>query len=117
MSYRMPGPGELNQRLHVREWSDVPNAAYGLDQTETPGRKLWGKMESVGAQVFWGTAQTGEGITHRAYVWRVKGTEPEAFTGRHVIEHAGFRYRVMRSIDVNGERVMTAVELKVLGAI
>lgn len=117
MSYHMPGPGELNQRLRLREWSDIPNASNGLDQSESAGRKLWGKMECVGAQMFWGSMQTGEGITHRAYVWRVPGTEPEAFTGRHVIEHAGFRYRVMRSIDVNGERVMTAVELKVLGPI
>lgn len=116
MSYRIPDPGELNRRVSIRVWEDLPSAAFALDHTEGSPLSVWAKLESVGAMAFYGTAQTGEGLTHRAWMWRIDGTRPEQFTGRHVIEHDGQRFRVLRAIDVNGERNMTVVELKLLGA-
>lgn len=111
----MPDPGELNRRVSIRQWQDVPNAAFALDRNDGPALTVWAKLESVGTMAFYGAMQTGEGLTHRAWMWRVDGTRPEQLTTRHVIEHDGERYRVLRSIDVNGERNMTVVELKLLG--
>jgi hypothetical protein len=116
MSYKMPSPGELNQRVTFKRWDDSPNAAFGLTPVETEARTVWAKLESVGAMVFRDSAQTGEGLTHRAVFWRVEGLHPSAFTQQHVAEHDGFRYRVLRALDVNGERQMTLVELRLLGA-
>lgn len=111
----MPDPGELNRRVDIRVWQDLPNAAFSLDRNEGAPLRVWAKLESVGAMAFYGTQQTGEGLTHRAWVWRIEGTRPEQITNRHVVEHDGQRYRALRSIDVNGERNMTVIELKHLG--
>lgn len=113
----LPAAGELNRPVLIREWSDLPNAALGLDATYDAGIGRKAKIEPVGMAAYWGGKQTGEEITHRIWFYRSVGTRPEDLTGQHVIEHDGRRYRVMRTADLNGARRFTLVEAKDLGVI
>lgn len=115
---REPTAGELNRRATIRLWQDVPNAAFGLDQTFDAGYACWAKVEPVGGATYYGAKQTGDQVTHRITVRRVAGkTDPASVTGSHVVEIDGMRYRVRRVTDMNDGRRFTAIEAEELGAI
>lgn len=112
-----PDSGDMQRQVTIKLWSDVPNAAFGLDQTFDAGLQRWAKVEPIVGVAYWGSKQAGEDATHRFWVRYGEGTKPEQVTGQHVIEWAGRRYRVIRSINVGDAQRFTAIECKDLGAI
>lgn len=109
--------GDLRRRITIRAWSDVPNAAFGLDQTFAAGLTVWTKHEPIHGLALRAGAQTDEVATDLFYVRRMAGTAPHEITSAHVIDFSGRRYRVMDTLDVDGERKFTRITAKDLEAI
>lgn len=109
--------GDLRRRIKIRTWSDVPNAAFGLDQVFDAGLTVWAKHEPIHGLALRAGAQTDEVATDLFYVRRIAGTLPHEITSAHVVEFAGRRYRVMDTLDVDGERKFTRITAKDLEAI
>ena len=114
---REPGAGELDRRITLRLWADVPNVAFGLDQTFSAGVALWAKHEPVHSLAIRAGMQTNDAPSDLFWVRRATGTRPEDLTADHVIDCAGRRYRVIEAIDANGTRRFTRITTKALGAI
>lgn len=112
-----PAIGELNRRVVIRKFHDVPNINFGTTQTVDAGITCWAKMSAVGGAMYWGTKSVGDDITHRFWVRYGTGTRQQDITGEHVIEHSGLRYRVKRSSDWEDARTHTMIETTLLGAI
>ena len=112
----MIGAGDLNRRIVIRPWSDVPNAAFGLDQTFATGLTRWAKHEPVHGLALRAGMQTGEAPTDLFFVRYGTGTTPHDITAAHVVEFAGRRYRVLDTIDVDGDHEFTRLTTKDLGA-
>ncbi len=108
----LPTIGELNRLVTIRRWQDMPNAAFGVDQTFDAGVSLWAKVEPVAGVIYYGTKQTGENVTHR-FTIRYRTD----ISAEHVIEYAGNRYRIQRVSDLNGAHRFTVMEAQELGAI
>lgn len=113
----MPGAGELNRRVEIRVWADVPNAAFGLDQTFAPGLERWAKVEPVHSLNIRAGMQTGEVPTHLFWIRYGTGTRPEDITVSHVVDYAGRRHRVIGAINVSDRNVFTRIETKDIGAV
>lgn len=109
--------GQLNRRITLRLWSDVPNAAFGLDQTFDAGITRWAKVEPVHGLAIRAGMQTGETPTHLFFVRYGAGTKPEEVTASHVVEWQGRRYRVLDTINVEDKNEYTRITAKDLGAI
>jgi head-tail adaptor len=114
---QLPGAGCLNRRILCRLWSDVPNGAFGLDQTFDAGVSRWAKVEPIHSLTLRADVNTGEAPTHLVWVRYGTGSKPEDFTASHVIEWRGRRYRVVDSINVDGLDRFTRLSVKDLGAI
>ena len=113
----MKSAGMLDKLIKLRLWSDVPNAAFGLDQTFDAGIDCWANRRPSGQAAYWGAKQVGEEVTDRFTVRRDTGTHPEQITGLHVVELDGFRFRVVRAFDLDGATEFTAIDCKLLGAV
>lgn len=113
----LPTAGALRHQIAIRLQSDAPAAAFGLDTTYGAPLTVWAQHVPVGAAIFFGTQQTGEGVTDRFFVRRFDGTQPEQITAAHVIEFGGQRYRVRRASDLEGARKFTMIEAECLGVI
>jgi len=109
--------GQLIRRIVIKLWADVPNAAFGLDQTFDAGITRWAKHEPIHGLTLRAGAQTGEAPTDLFFVRRGTGAKPEDLTAAHVIEYNGYRYRVVDSIDVDGARQFTRITAKQLEAL
>lgn len=117
MTGRLPSAGELNRRIAIRQWADVPNAAFGLDQAFEPGIDRWAKHEPIHGLAMRAGSQVEEVPTDLFWVRYGQGTKPEDVTPGHVVEWQGRRYRVLDTIDVDGARVFTRISAKLLGVI
>lgn len=117
MASRLPQPGELKRRILLKLWTDMPNGAFGLDQTFSAGVPLWAKKEPIHSIAIRAGAQTDETPTDLFWVRWGSGTKPQDITSTHVIEFAGRRYRVIDAIDVDDARQFTRISTKDLGAI
>lgn len=111
----MIGSGELNRRIKIRLWSDVPNVAFGLDPTFDAGITRWAKHEPVHGLAIRAGMQTGEAPTDLFYIRYGTGTTPHDITGAHVVEFNGHRYRVLDAIEVDGDHEFTRITTKELG--
>ncbi len=107
----------LQHRVLVRLWTDVPNTAFGLDQTFDAGVERWAKVEPIHSLTMRANVQTGEAPTHLVWLRWGQGTQPEDITGTHVVEWRGRRYRVMDAITVDGADRFTRVSVKDIGAL
>lgn len=117
MAEEIPNAGELQRRILVRLWSDIPNAAFGVDQTYDAGTPLWAKVEPVYGIAIRAGMNTGEVPTHLFWVRYGAATQPEDFTANHVIDWRGRRYRVLNAINVAGADRFTRISAKDIGAI
>ena len=113
----LPSIGELNRRVAIRQFSDVPNNVFGSTLTEDTGITRWAKIAPVSGALYFGTKQVGDDITHRVWVRYGTATRPQDITGAHVIECEGSRYRVKRASDFEGARQFTMIEVTLLGSI
>ena len=116
MNIVLPRAGELTRRINIRLWSDVPNGAYGLDQTFDAGIYRFAKREPVKGLYIRAGMQTGEEPTDRFWVYYGTGTKPADITASHVIEHNSRRYRVLGCEDIDDSRRFTSILTKDLGA-
>jgi len=117
MIIKLPVAEELNRSVRLRVWSDVPNAAFGLDQTFDVGRKLFAKVDPIYGLSIRAGAQTGEVPTHLFWIRYGTGTRPQDITASHVFEWQNRRYRVIDAINVGDMQRFTQVSVKDLGAI
>lgn len=112
-----PDTGELNRRVEIKQWQDVPDFGTGLDYTEDDGLKTWAKVETMAGSKYWGYAQVSEDATHAFWVRYRTGTRPSDLTGSHVIELNKFRYRILSCTDVGGAGRFTLIQAKELGPV
>ena len=117
MNIVLPRAGELTRRISIKLWSDVPNGAFGLNQTFDAGIKRFAKREPVAGLYIRAGVQTGEEPTDRWWVYYGAGTKPTDITAAHVVEHNGRRYRVLGCEDLDDSRLFTSILTKDLGAI
>lgn len=112
-----PEIGALNKRVSFELQQSVPNTMSGFDTVAAQTFEVWGRIEPVGAQIYWGTVQVGDGVTHRVYVRCIKGkTRPQDLTRLVDITCEGIRYRVMRVTDIAGEGRFTVIDVTSEGA-
>lgn len=113
----IPAVGELNRRVAIRRWVDVPNAAFAVDATFDAGITRWAKIEPIHSLSLRLGVQTGEVPTHLVWVLYGERSRPEDITIEHVIETRGVRYRVLGAHDVLDRRRFTRIEVKALAPI
>jgi hypothetical protein len=117
LNTRLPDFGELQRRIVLRLWTDLPNAAFGVDQTVDAGIALFAKREPVQGLAIRLGMQTGEAPTDLFWVNYGPGTREGEITTQHVIEWNGRRYRVLDAINVDDAQRFTRITTKDLGAI
>ena len=117
MLFNVPTAGDLNRRIQIRVWSDVPNGAFGVDQVFGTAISRWAKRDPIHSLAMRAGVNTGEAVTDLFWVRWGTGTKPEDITVSHVIELDGQRYRVMDAIDVSNLHRFTRISAKHLGAI
>lgn len=117
-SLALPQIGELNSRVRIRRWQDLATGEFDIVQQHDEGIQTWARVEAVGAQTYYGSKQTGEGITHRFTLrwWRGK-IDVRSITAEHIIEYDGMRYRVKRVNDLHNARRFIVAEATELGAL
>ena len=113
----IPPVGELNRRVTIRRWVDVPNAAFAVDQTFDAGSTRWGKIEPIHSLALRMGMQTSEMPTHLVWVLYGDRSRPEDITVEHVVQTRGVRYRVLGTHDVQDRRRFTRIEVKALGPV
>lgn len=117
MAEHIPEAGELQRRIKIRVWSDVPNGAFGVDQAFDAGIDRWAKVEPIYGIAIRAGMNTGEVPTHLFWVRYGPDTQPEDFNASQVIEWRGRRYRVLDAINVANADRFTRISAKDIGAI
>lgn len=112
---RAPEAGELNSRIAIKRWQDMPAMGGGITQSDTLVLTVWGKVEPVGNSIFFGTKQVGEAVTDRITIRRSSLVTERTITGEHVCECDGVRYRVRRASPLNGGKVFVLLEVECIG--
>lgn len=112
---REPAAGELNRRIAIKGWQDMPAMGGGITQTFDAGVSAWAKRDPLGNAIFFGTKQIEESVTDRFIVRRTSQITERTVTGEHVIECEGQRFRVKRASAMNGGRTFVVIETELLG--
>lgn len=110
-----PAAGELNRRIVIKGWQDMPAMGGGIAQTFDAGVPAWAKREPVGNAIFFGTKQIDETVTDRFIVRRSSQLTERTITGEHVIECEGQRFRVKRASAMNGGKNFVVIEAEGMG--
>lgn len=111
-----PLSGDLNRRVTFEFRKSVPNNQHGFDSVTVKTFTVWGRIEAVGYQIYWDSAQLEESVTHRVFVRAVKGkTWPRDLEKVIKVVSEGIRYRVRRVSDVNGAHRFTLLEVQAEG--
>lgn len=111
-----PRHGELRSRIRLCSWTDTPNMSGGVDEKLERIISVWAKVEVVSAQMWWGSAQVGESITHRFWIRCVDGlTDSRHLTGRTKVLYEGSEFRIRRVTDFGERHVWTIIEAEELG--
>lgn len=112
-----PTIGELDSRVLIRRWQDLPNADFGTTPDYDAGYEIWCKLVPSGSAIYFGTMQVNESVTHQAFVRYTPDINDRTVTGQHVVECEGERYRVKRATKWGGQKVFLYLELELLGSI
>ncbi|QQR69111.1 MAG: phage head closure protein [Alphaproteobacteria bacterium] len=110
---KVPGAGQLRQRIDIRAVSETPNGAYGVDQDFGVPVRVWAWATPVVGAAYMAAQQIDKTVTHQ-FVIR---TSTEQITARHVIEWRGRRFRVRRVSPMVNHDHFTVIEAEELGAI
>lgn len=110
-----PSAGELNRRVAIKRWQDMPAMGGGISVADTLVATVWAKIEPVGGALYFGARQVGEDVTDRIFMRRNAVINERSVTGEHVCECDGQRYRVRRASAVNGGKVWLMLEVECLG--
>lgn len=109
--------GKLDKRVTIRTWQDVPAAGFGIEQTFEAGFEVSASIDPVKGAVYYGAKQTGNDVTHLIGMRISPAVNEATITPAKVIECAGLRYRVKRSMDDKGQGRLLNVECELLGVI
>ncbi len=115
MAMTEPKTGELDRRVAIKRWQDMPAMSGSITVSDTLIATVWGKIEPVGNAIFFGTKQIGEGVTDRIYIRRTAALTERTITAEHVCESGGLRYRVKRASALNGEKKFVLLEVEAIG--
>ena len=111
-----PLSGDMNSRITFEFRKSVPNTKSGFDEVTTNTFTVWGRIEPVGFQVFWSSAQIEQTVTHRIFVRAIPGkTYPQDLTKLVKVSSEGLKYRVRRVQDVNSAHRFTLLEVQAEG--
>ena len=109
----LPEIGSLDRRVRLRVLEHLPNDRMGFSKSTVVKDEVWGKLETAGSGIYFGTKQVSEGVTHRVYVRRYDGrTRPQDVVGITEVEIDGVVYRVRRAADVAGARRFTVFDVE-----
>jgi hypothetical protein len=111
----LPAAGELNRYIAIKAQTDMPAMGAAITQSFLLVSNAWAKHQPVGAAIFFGTKQVGEGVTDRFIVRRNSTINEQTVTANHVVEINNTRYRVRRASDLEGARQFTMIEAECLG--
>lgn len=113
MSMSFPEIGALNRRITFKAVKTVKNESSGFSNTVTSEFTVWGRVEAVGAQIFWNSSQIDCGITHRIFVRADKGrTYPQDFKNVRTATCDGVVYKIVRVTDVAGAKRFTVLDVR-----
>lgn len=104
---KTPGIGELRDRVLIRAWQEVPNAAMGSDPVYDDGVAAWGRVAPVGGTIYYGSQQTEEKVTHRITL-----RAGAVVTAAHVIDWNGRRFKVKRIMELGATRRFVTVDVE-----
>lgn len=112
----LPRAGDLNRRILIRRWEDVPAGDADLEAVFSEDWLCWAKIVPVGSLIYQGSIQTGETVTHRITVRCVPGkTDPASLSRQRVIVHGRQRWLVRRATDLEGAGLFTQIEAELTG--
>lgn len=112
-----PQVGELNDRVKIREWQDVPGFGSSIEKTFDAGVNVWAKIVPTGTAIYIGSMQVDSSITHQMFVRYSPAINERTVTANHVVECDGLRYRVKRANRFKGQKVWLFIETELLGHI
>ena len=108
-----PEIGKLNRRVKIFHTMSVPDERLGFSKTAVQEDELWGKLEPVGAGIYFGSKQIESGVTHRVIVRSMPGrTGPRDFKGVTELMVDGVLYRLRRVSDLGGLRRFTVLDVE-----
>ncbi|SAF46558.1 phage head closure protein [Enterobacter kobei] len=110
-TYRLPQPGELNERLQFRTRQDVPEPGGGTEPVYTKTFECWGRVRQVSDSAYLNSMQTDEKITHVIVIRRRSD-----ITNSMEVVRGGSVYRVVRAGALNDGKRFTRISVKELGA-
>lgn len=113
----LPDTGELNRRIVIRLWMDVPNASFNVDQTFDVGITRWAKVEPIRGIASRMGVTTGEDPTHFFWVRYSIETQAEYFAQNRVIEYRARRFRILDAQNFQDADRFIRITAKDLGAI
>lgn len=113
----LPDTGELNRRIVIRLWMDVPNASFNVDQTFDTGITRWAKVEPIRGIASRMGVTTGEEPTHFFWVRYAAETPAEYFAQNRVIEYRARRFRILDAQNFQDADRFIRITAKDLGAI
>ena len=109
-TYTLPDPGELNQRVQLRQRIDEAAADYGVEPVYLNEKTVWAKIRQVGATTYHESVQSDDIITHYFTIRYRK-----AVTSDFEVVHGGRVYRVKRLRDLNTAGRYLLLECEELG--
>ena len=112
----LPGTGELNRRIVIRLWTDVPNTDFGVDARFDAGIIRWAKVEPIRGLSMRLGMNTEEEPTHFFWVRFSFATPAEYFAQNRVIEYRGRRFRILEAQDFQDVHRFIRITAKDLGA-
>ncbi|MCU6199114.1 phage head closure protein [Citrobacter cronae] len=110
-TYRLPQPGELNERLLFRTRQDTPASGGGTEPIYTTSFYVWGRIRQVSDSAYLHSMQTTEKITHIIIIRR----RTDITNDMEVVLN-GMVYRVVRVGKLNDGKRFNRISVKELGA-
>lgn len=111
-----PEIGQLNRRIKITVASHEPDANLGFSPKPKREIVVWGRLETVGAGIYFGTKQVESTVTHRVTIRRINGkTRPQDLTGASTLVIDGIEYLIRRVADLGGARRFTAIDCEEKG--
>lgn len=111
-TYELPGAGDLNKRIHLRQRIDQPADDGGTDSVYQNEKDVWAKVRQVGATTYHESVQADDTITHYMTIRYRRG-----ITSDFEVVYSGYVYRVKRLRDLNSAGRYLLLECEELRAV
>lgn len=111
-TYELPGAGDLNKRIHLRQRIDQAAADYGTEPVYQNEKDVWAKIRQVGATTYHESVQADDTITHYMTIRYRRG-----ITSDFEVVYGGYVYRVKRLRDLNSAGRYLLLECEELRAV